>query len=101
MRLAIAPLLMLALAAPASAAQSDDACRSIGELSANIMRARQNGTIMSTAIAAVPADNEMKELAIYLVKKAYAVPQYSVDENRERAIVEFRNDTEFECYTSD
>ncbi len=55
---------------------------------------------MSNSMAAIPADNSLRDLAVDLVKKAYAVPQYSVEENRDRAVIEFRNGTELACYTS-
>ena len=96
---AAAILLSLTVATPSVAATPQEVCPSIGEMAATIMTARQNGVIMSTAMATVP-DNVLKDLAIDLVKKAYAVPQYNVDENRARAVTEFRNDTELACYTA-
>lgn len=95
-----AAALLLALAVPpAFSNEADKVCPSIGEMAEKIMSARQSGTIMSTAMAAVPADNALRDLAIELVKRAYAVPQYSVQENRDQAVIKFRNDTELECYT--
>lgn len=101
MRHVVAICLTMGLSIPTGfAAEPEEVCPSIGEMAASIMQARQGGTIMSTAMGLVPADNILRDLAVDLVKKAYAVPQYSVEENRNRAVIEFRNDTELACYTS-
>lgn len=98
-RIVLTLALVAAMAPAAAAATPEEVCPQIGEMAATIMQARQVGVIMSTAMATVP-DNLLHDLAIDLVKKAYAVPQYSVDENRAQAVTEFRNDTELACYTA-
>lgn len=76
-------------------------CTVIGQLAEEIMRGRQNGQIMSTAMASMPADNPFTPLAHILIRQAYGKPQFQTEEVKANAIVDFRNQTELACYNTE
>jgi hypothetical protein len=71
-----------------------DVCAVRGRNAAKIMEFRQDGFPMSKLIAAfrdLPSGKQM-------VRDAYSTPRYSTSRHRLRAIEDFRNVAELECY---
>ena len=98
----------IALAQTATSDAANDAfasivCPMMGELATVTMRLRQEGNDMSTVIATLTAGQEMPAKGIVkdLIISAYKFPQMSVAENRRKAVVEFSNNAQVDCYTKD
>ena len=84
-----------------AAGAQEDQCAAVGELAAAIMDGRQNGIVMSAAMAAYPTDKQGRELYVEMVKEAYGEPQWASDDRKSQAAIDFRNEAEFACYTAD
>lgn len=78
---------------------NSDFCKVIDDLSKSIMSNRQTGMAMvdSMQIANKIEDDQMKDLVQAIVNDAYAEPRYSVEENQEKAITDFRNKMYHAC----
>ena len=77
----------------ASASEEVEACVSFSDLANNIMSARQGGGDMVELYKAV----EGFEAGQVLVKEAYKVPLFSMPENKQQAVDEFRNEAFSAC----
>lgn len=81
-------------------------CESIESYSETVMRRRQNGTSMSESIRIlnnIKINDEgisktMKEAAEQIIIEAYDISEYSIDENKEEAISDFKNRQFKACY---
>lgn len=83
-----------------TSAKADDKCQSVGELARTIMKKRQADAPMSAmmqAIARIP-DEAAGKVARELAIMAYQQPDFSVEENQNKAIAEFGNQAELVCY---
>lgn len=99
-----AALILAAMLAPSVARAEGDICAEIGELAQTIMKGRQSGAVMSEMIAAatrIDGPQPMKDLAVAMIREAFVTPQFSVDENRVEAALQFRNANELACYQAD
>jgi len=80
-----------------------NSCREIGDFAEAVMVKRQDqarmSDVMDLALAASPTDrkNDVRSLIIL----AYEEIAYGADENRTRAIREFRNKVELSCYSTE
>ncbi len=77
-------------------------CAQLGALAARIMDERQESVPMSYQMelldsVAVPAGS-VSLLREYVVR-AYSTPAYGTEEYQTKAIADFRNEVELECYT--
>lgn len=101
MRYVATAVILIGLCLPAAAQQSlQERCQAYGKLAAEIMRGRQNDTVMSSAMAPVQEDTAADQLVRALIIEAYKRQKFLSDENKETAVVDFRNETELACYTS-
>ena len=89
-----------AFAPPSSAQSDDDLCKSLGELGASFMRARQGGIPLSDVLNVFPEspDEDTGEVARKIAIAAYEQPRYSTEENQLQVISEFRDAIELVCY---
>ena len=69
-------------------------CPSLGRAAYAVMDARQAGVPVSKAME-LAGDNDFWKA---VVLQAYAVPRFSVDENKKQASDDFRNAIELGCY---
>jgi hypothetical protein len=91
--LLLAATLLVSTAVVASASEEVEACVSFSDLANNIMSARQGGGDMVELYKAV----EGFEAGQVLVKEAYKVPLFSMPENKQQAVDEFRNEAFSAC----
>ena len=74
-------------------------CPIIGELAETVMRNRQNGVSLSEMMGvANNADGVLQPVIREMVLEAYDGPRYSVPDNQDEAVQDFRNDIELVCY---
>ena len=75
------------------AVSNSEFCKVIDDLSKSIMLNRQAGIAMadSMQVANSIEDTQMKGLVQAIVNDAYTEPRYSVEENQEKAVTDFRN----------
>jgi hypothetical protein len=96
--LAAAALLALTTA-PAPAETPLEACAMIGELAEAIMDGRQSGMAMSTMMGIVPAkEDPARDLIAALIAEAYDSPRFGTPQNQRRAVQDFRNNVEAQCF---
>jgi hypothetical protein len=81
------------LALTTAAQAQGDPCERVGRLAELTMEARQLGEPMSSMMA-IAQTGTMR----ILVERAYEMPALYSPEARKRAIREFRNEAELECY---
>lgn len=80
----------------ANAETWQEICKLNAEVSATIMKGRQNGVEMSKMIELI-ADSNNKEGAEAVVIAAYDTPRYRTDEMITRSIEDFRNEIYLAC----
>lgn len=91
-------VMLLTVAAPSYADSTLDVCASLGEMSQNIMVARQNDIPISRTLSALEdAEEPYKTLATAIIMDAYESPGYSSDLMQDRATRAFRNKWEIIC----
>lgn len=86
---------------PPSFAQSvDEVCKTLGDLGATFMQARQKGIPLSDLMEVFPEspDDYTAELARTILFAAYEQPRFSTEDIQLQAISEFRDAIELECY---
>jgi hypothetical protein len=90
--------LAVMLAMPLSA--QDNPCAAIGEMGEKIMSIRQIGGNMSDLMGPLMALDQgpERDIAIAMVKDAYAQPRYNMPDFQRQAINDFRNGVEALCY---
>ncbi len=78
-------------------------CPVMGTLATVIMELRQKGTDMSVVIKKLTEGAKMPEKRIIMdiIISAYELPQMRVAENRSEAVVDFSNNYQVSCYTTD
>lgn len=88
----------LLMATPMSA--QDNPCATMGEMGEKIMAIRQMGGNMSDLMGPLMAleQGPERDIAIAMVKDAYAQPRYSTPDFQRQAINDFRNGVEALCY---
>ena len=91
MRLAIAATLICTSAY----AGPESLCPDIGDRAEEVMTFRQNNERMSEVMKKANGSDIIRQLVI----AAYARPLMQVQENKNQMIIDFRNQTELECYT--
>lgn len=82
-------------------AEAGSICPSYAKMAGTIMAARQAGVPQTTVLRAIVnagEDNVAKEYAILTVQRAYLRPRPSSASARQRAVENFRNIVEAECY---
>jgi hypothetical protein len=86
------------LAMPAEA--QDNPCAMVGEMGEKIMSIRQMGGNMSDLMGPLMALDQgpERDIAIAMVKDAYAQPRYNLPDFQQQAINDFRNGVEALCY---
>lgn len=86
------------LASPLAA--QDNPCAMLGEMGGKIMSIRQMGGNMSDLMGPLMALDKgpERDIAIAMVKDAYAQPRYSTSDFQRQAINDFRNGVESLCY---
>jgi len=74
-------------------------CENTDQIAQVVMSARQNGVAMADMIAAADKSSDKKEAIFFktLIIMAYDRPGYSVSDNQQKAIVDFRNDIYSMC----
>jgi len=92
-------ILAFALTATVASAQ-EDPCGTMGEMAEKIMAIRQMGGNMSDLMGPMLAleDGPERDIAIAMVKDAYAQPRYNLPDFQQQAINDFRNGVEALCY---
>lgn len=74
-------------------------CTVMGEMSEQIMMARQSGVSLSKIMGiAEKADADLRPLAEEIIEEAYWRPRMNAPENQRREAQNFRNEMEFMCY---
>lgn len=93
--------LLFAPAQPASAAD-DTTCESLAEFAETIMTARQRGLTLSSALELLndAKFERIRDLLRTIVIQAYEAPLWSTEENKTKAIGEFRNEVHLACLRS-
>lgn len=95
----IAAVLLSTSAAQAAEQSKDEMCKRWGDLAVKIMDLRQLEEPMSSVIKLIASDKESK-ITRAIIINAYDQPSYKTKQNRDRAIAEFRNRLELECFKS-
>ena len=76
-----------------------DICAVTGEMSEQIMMARQSGVSLSRVMGiAGKVDANFRPLVEEIIKEAYWRPRMNAPENQRREAHNFRNEMEFMCY---
>lgn len=98
-------LILIAVLLTATSARADDKasrneyCASAGRMAELVMDARQKERPMSVMMQ-LKVDPKISELYESMVMNAYNQQAFLTDENKQRAIKEFRNAAELECFKS-
>ena len=90
-----AAALTLSFTAFAEEAQTD-VCDGLNRMARSIMNARQSGMEMRQLIEVVRG-NEASEIAIEIIIRAYEMPRFSVEKNKQNAIKDFQNEIYLQC----
>jgi hypothetical protein len=92
----IPPLMALTIHGPTEASPVSE-CKVHGQLAEEIMKRRQEGVPMATLMeAAEKADGGAPLTAV--IRMAYNVPRYELQENQQKAIVDFENSIYGACF---
>ena len=73
-----------------------DVCDELNNLARSVMNARQAGMEMRQLIEVVRG-NEASEVAIEIIIRAYEMPRFSVEKNKQNAIKDFQNEIYLQC----
>lgn len=93
------PCIIIIISLTANKANAEtwqEICKLNAEVSAAIMKGRQNGVEMSKMIELI-ADSDNKDGAEAIVIMAYDTPRYRTDEMITRSIEDFRNEIYLAC----
>ncbi|RRD21590.1 hypothetical protein ECB98_23625 [Brucellaceae bacterium VT-16-1752] len=93
------PVLLLTSYAQAAEASKDEMCKRWGDLAVKIMDLRQSETPMNEVMKVADV-KDGASVTRQIITWAYEQPSYSTKSIRERAIAEFRNRIELQCYKS-
>src|SRR5690606_14850782 len=74
-------------------------CSNIDLMANAMMGARQSGVAMSEMMKSANEinDPELKKMSVAMVKAAYETPRFEVEENRNKAALDFRNSMYQSC----
>ncbi|WP_265974207.1 hypothetical protein [Brucella intermedia] len=97
--IALAAILIAGTAYADDKAALNKYCESAGRMAELVMEARQNEQPMSTMMK-LEIDPKYSELYQSMVMSAYNQQAFLTEKNKQRAIKEFRNAAELECYKS-
>jgi hypothetical protein len=91
--------------APAAAFTNEERaafCPVMGDISANLMGARQDGKVLSDAMRGMEgslSDPLLGPIVRAMIIAAWERPRFSTQEYKDRAVVDFRNEIETQCYS--
>lgn len=97
--LALVAALLTTPTAPAPAQDAQQFCVSLGEIATRVMVMRQSEYLMSELMATVP-EGAAADLFRDIIMSAYEQPSYSTPEHQQKAVQEFRNAWELQCYNA-
>jgi hypothetical protein len=81
-----------------SAASLRSLCKSYSQLAAEIMRGRQGGVAMSASMdTADKSDPDQAKIIRRMIMEAYEKPRMSTEQNQQRMVTDFENDTYLSC----
>lgn len=78
----------------------DMLCASLGEVAEVTMQARQMEVPVSKVLSNIPKDGDPDGFLRKVILDAYSKPAYSIPENQQEAISQFRNHWELQCFTA-
>lgn len=98
-RVAVLALCAGAMAKPAIAITNDEACAQMASTAESIMRARQNGIAMQKVLEVASGSKSaaVKDGFRTIIMMAYDQPRFSTQENKQRAIDDFRDEMQLYC----
>jgi hypothetical protein len=88
-----AMVIVMMLAAPAMAETPQERCIAVSNLGGEVMKARQAGLPLETVLKILAKQPEIASAAVGV----YKTPRYHTEENKQAAIVDFRNDALVSC----
>lgn len=78
---------------------ADTICPRLGETGQLVMENRQDGVAMSEQMGALEGEqNALANVIRGIIRAAYEEPRWNTEENQRRAVEEFRNEIESNCY---
>ena len=77
----------------------DTLCASFGDVAEVTMKARQMEIPLSEVLSKIDEGEDPRGLLRKIVLDAYSKPAYSMLENQQKAISQFRNHWELQCFT--
>ena len=80
-------------AVEATASDANETCMTYYEFAETVMSGRQSGVPMPDMMAVV----EGEEVLVSIIRAAYRQPRMNVEENQQRYITDFANETYAEC----
>lgn len=86
----------VAMSFMAQAEEKQDICGMVNELAGSIMSARQRGVDMAQAMKAA-GENAEADFIRKIIIAAYEKPRYSVAENQQAAVTDFKNSVYLIC----
>lgn len=89
----------VAMSLTAQAEEKQDICGIVNELAGSIMSARQRGVDMAQAMKAA-GENAEVDFIRQIIIAAYEKPRYSVAENQQAAVNDFKNSVYLICVKS-
>jgi hypothetical protein len=94
-------LVLSGMTASASAESAEQLCPAIGNLAANIMKARQSSASISDVMSRMRVESENgNNIIMAMITDAYRVPRYGSAEYVGLAVSDFRNRAELACYAA-
>ncbi len=83
----------------AALAETDEECAAVGRIAENVMERRQSGkSLQSTMDVVIPKSNGTVGPGFRkMIMDAYEVPYYQMQESKDRAIGEFRDQWQLTC----
>ncbi|MCZ7484577.1 hypothetical protein [Rhizobium rhizogenes] len=81
------------------AAETDEECAAVGRIAEKVMERRQGGkSLQSTMDVVIPKDNDKVGPGFRkMIMDAYEVPFFNMQESKDRAIGEFRDQWQLTC----
>lgn len=89
----------VAMSLTAQAEEKQDICGMVNELAGSIMSARQRGVDMAQAMK-LAGENAEADFIRQIIIAAYEKPRYSVAENQQAAVTDFKNSVYLICVKS-
>lgn len=89
----------LTVLSTAALAETDEECAAVGRIAENVMERRQSGkSLQSTMDVVIPKSNGTVGPGFRkMIMDAYEVPYYQMQESKDRAIGEFRDQWQLTC----